>query len=63
MLGGALSLLHPGELPHNRLGTLSLTRLSSSVIDRGRKAIDLMFEILKYIPSLIENRSESHDKS
>ncbi|KAI0282184.1 Sec7-like domain protein [Russula aff. rugulosa BPL654] len=36
---------------------------SSSVIDRGCKAIDLMFEILKYIPSLAENRSESRDKS
>jgi hypothetical protein len=29
----------------------------------GRKAIDLTFEILKYIPSLTENRSESRDKS
>jgi len=36
---------------------------SSSVIDRGRKAVDLMFEILKYISSLTENRSEFRDKS
>ncbi|KAH9998139.1 Sec7-like domain protein [Russula compacta] len=36
---------------------------SSPVIDRGRKAIDLMFEILKYIPSLTESRNESRDKS
>ncbi|KAI0306765.1 hypothetical protein B0F90DRAFT_1808381 [Multifurca ochricompacta] len=35
---------------------------SSPVIDRGRKAVDLMFEILKYIPSLTENRGETHDK-
>jgi len=33
------------------------------VIDRGRKAVDLMFEILKYIPSLTESRNESLDKS
>ncbi|KAI0256486.1 Sec7-domain-containing protein [Lactifluus subvellereus] len=36
---------------------------SSPVIDRGRKAVDLMFEILKYIPSLTENHSEARDKS
>jgi len=36
---------------------------SSSIIDRGRKAVDLLFEILKCIPSLTENRGEAHDKS
>ncbi|KAI9452317.1 Sec7-like domain protein [Russula earlei] len=32
---------------------------SSSVIDRGRRAVDLMFEILKFIASLTENGNES----
>ncbi|KAH9966443.1 Sec7-like domain protein [Russula dissimulans] len=36
---------------------------SSSVIDRGRKAVDLMFEILKSIPSLTENGDETRDKT
>jgi len=39
------------------------TSASSSVIDRGRKAVDLMFEILKYVPSLTENGNETRDKS
>jgi brefeldin A-resistance guanine nucleotide exchange factor 1 len=63
MPGGALNLIRPGKPSHNCLDTLSLTRPSSSVIDRGRKAVDLMFEILKYISSLTENRTESRDKS
>ncbi|KAN0128483.1 Sec7-like domain is implicated in guanine nucleotide exchange function [Lactarius tabidus] len=36
---------------------------SSPIIDRGRKAVDLLFEILKCIPSLAENRGVAHDKN
>ncbi|KAI9446656.1 Sec7-like domain is implicated in guanine nucleotide exchange function [Lactarius indigo] len=36
---------------------------SSSIVDRGRRAVDLLFEILKCIPSLAENRGDTHDKS
>lgn len=36
---------------------------SSSIVDRGRRAVDLLFEVLKCIPSLTENRGDAHDKS
>ncbi|KAH9030672.1 Sec7-like domain is implicated in guanine nucleotide exchange function [Lactarius pseudohatsudake] len=36
---------------------------SSSIVDRGRRAVDLLFEVLKCIPALTENRGDAHDKS
>ncbi|KAH9997514.1 Sec7-like domain protein [Russula vinacea] len=47
---------HAGRRPQS-------TSTSSSVIDRGQKAVDLMFEVLKCIPSLTESRNESRDRS